>query len=102
MLRAVPSMVLIADSRLVVFRSGSFVLAISSILAREMVPTFSFFGLPDPFGTPAAFFNRSAAGGVFVSKVKERSAKTVITTGIFKSGSMFAVLALNALQNSIM
>ncbi len=34
-----------------------------------MVPTFSRFGLPEPLGTPAAFFKRSAAGGVFVSKV---------------------------------
>src|SRR5438270_2991045 len=74
MLRAVPSMVLIAASRLVVFRSGIFILAISSSLAREILPTFSLFGLPDPFSTPAAFFNRSAAGGVFVSNVKERSA----------------------------
>jgi hypothetical protein len=39
-----------------------------------MVPTFSRFGLPDPFATPEAFFKRSAAGGVLVSKVKERSA----------------------------
>src|ERR1041384_8495353 len=73
MFRAVPSIVLIAASRLVVFKSGIFVLAISSILAREILPTFSLFGLPDPFSTPAAFFNRSAAGGVFVSKVKEPS-----------------------------
>src|SRR5918998_2416528 len=102
MLRAVPSMVLMALSRLVVFKSGILVLAISSILAREIVPTFSRFGLPEPLGTPAAFFKRSAAGGVLVSKVKERSAKTVMTTGIFKSGSICAVLALNALQNSMM
>src|SRR2546423_13016305 len=74
MLRAVPSMVLIADSRFVVFKSGIFVRAISSIFAREIVPTLSLFGRPDPFSTPAAFFRRSAAGGVFVSKVKERSA----------------------------
>src|SRR5215210_5430613 len=102
MLRAVPSMVLIADSRLVVFKSGIFNLAISSTLAREMVPTLTLFGVPDPFGTPEAFFRRSAAGGVFVSKVNERSAKTVITTGIFKSGSICAVFALKALQNSMM
>src|SRR5205085_9255803 len=74
MLRAVPSMVLTADSRLVVFKSWSLSLAISSILAREIEPTFSLLGLPEPFGMPAAFFRRSAAGGVFVSKVKERSA----------------------------
>ena len=55
MLRAVPSMVLMADSRLVVFRSGILSLAISSILSREIVPTFSLFGLPEPFGTPEAF-----------------------------------------------
>src|SRR5262249_17745389 len=72
--RAVPSMVLIADCKLVVLRSCNFVLAISSTLAREIVPTFSRLGFPDPFGIPAAFFSRSAAGGVLVSKVNERSA----------------------------
>src|SRR5215213_11252617 len=102
MFLAVPSIVLTADSRLVVFRSGILVLAISSILAREIVPTFSRFGLPEPLGMPAAFFKRSAAGGVFVSKVKERSAKTVMTTGTFRSGSICAVFALKALQNSMM
>src|SRR5262245_22386560 len=93
-------MVRIADSRLVVFRSGIFVLAISSICAREILPTFSRFGLPDPFSSFAAFFIKSAAGGVLVIKVNERSAKTVITTGILRS-PMFAVFALNCLQNSI-
>src|SRR6185295_18446129 len=101
MLRAVPSIVRIADSTEVVFRSGSFVRAISSICLRVTVPIFSRFGLGDPFSTPAAFLSRSAAGGVLVMKVNERSANTVITTGIFIS-PMFAVLALNALQNSIM
>src|ERR1051325_163445 len=94
-------MVLMALSRLVGFKSGIFVRAISSILAREIVPTFSRFGRPEPFGTPDAFLRRSAAGGVLVSKVKERSAKTVITTGILRSGSICAVFALKALQNSM-
>src|ERR1051325_4203333 len=67
MLRAVPSMVLMALSRLVVFQSGIFMLAISSILAREIVPTFSRFGRPEPFGTPDAFLRRSAARGGFGS-----------------------------------
>src|SRR5437764_3311909 len=72
--RAVPSMVGIALSRFVVFKSGIFVLVISSTLAREILPTCSFLGLPARFDLPAAFFNRSAAGGVLVSKVNERSA----------------------------
>jgi hypothetical protein len=62
-------MVFIAAAKLVVFRSGIFVLAISSIFAREILPTFSLFGFPDPLLMPAAFLSRSAAGGVFVSKV---------------------------------
>ncbi len=69
-----PSIVRIALSRFVVFKSGIFVFAISSIFAREILPIFSLFGFPDPLETPAAFFNRSAAGGVFVSNVNERSA----------------------------
>src|SRR3954452_10754824 len=43
----------------------------------------------------------TAAGGVFVMKVNERSSKTVISTGIVVPMSL-AVWALNALQNSMM
>src|SRR5262249_5776460 len=64
-------------------------------------PTRSRLGLAEPLSTPAAFLSRSAAGGVLVIKVKERSAYTVITTGIVIS-PMLAVLALKVLQNSIM
>src|ERR1044071_10109701 len=71
--RAVPSIVLIADSKLVVFKSCNLVFAISSTLAREIVPTFSRFGLPDPFGIAAAFFKKSAAGGGFGSKLDRKS-----------------------------
>jgi hypothetical protein len=49
----------------------------------------------------AAFFSRFEAGGVFVMKVNERSEKTVITTGMISPASL-AVLALKALQNSMM
>ena len=66
MLLAVPLIVLIADSRFVVFKSGIFFWAISSICAREIVPFFSLFGLPEPLAMPEAFLKRSAAGGVFV------------------------------------
>ena len=83
MFLAVPSMVFIAAAKLVVFRSGILVLAISSIFAREMVPTFSRFGLPEPFGIPAAFFKRSAEGGVLVSKVNEDKATLKVTVTIF-------------------
>jgi hypothetical protein len=43
------------------------------------VATFSRFGSGEPEGTPASFFSSSAAGGVFVIKVKLRSAKTLIS-----------------------
>jgi hypothetical protein len=39
-------------------------------------------GSPDADSIPAAFFKRTAAGGVFVINVNERSSKTVISTGI--------------------
>ena len=51
---------------------------------------------------PAARMILKAAGGVFVSNVNERSAKTVMTTGTLRSGSICAVFALKALQNSMM
>ena len=45
---------------------------------------------------------RCDAGGVRISKVNERSEKTVIFTGIGAPCSMSLVLALNCLQNSMM
>jgi hypothetical protein len=44
---------------------------------------------------------RTAAGGVFVMNVNERSSKTVISTGMIRPFSCW-VCALNALQNSMM
>src|SRR5262249_27370561 len=101
MFLAVPSMVRIAESSEVVFRSGNLVRAISSICLRVTLPTRSRLGLAEPLSTPAAFLSKSAAGGVLVIKVKDRSAYTVITTGIVIS-PMLAVRALKVLQNSIM
>src|SRR3990172_13373173 len=43
----------------------------------------------------------TAAGGVFVMKVNERSSKTVISTGMMRPFSC-AVCALNAFVNSMM
>jgi hypothetical protein len=60
---------LTAASRLPAFKSGSFVLAISSTCARVTVPTLLRFGSPEPFSTPAAFCSRIEAGGVLVMKV---------------------------------
>ena len=67
--RAVPSMILIAASRLPALRSGSFVLAISSTCASVTLPTLFLFGTPEPFSIPAALSSRIEAGGVLVMKV---------------------------------
>jgi len=67
--RAVPSIVLIAASRVAAFRSGSLVLAISSTCARVTLPTFFLFGSPEPLAIPAALISRIAAGGVLVMNV---------------------------------
>ena len=53
--RAVPSITFIADSILVQFRSGSFVLAISSNCDLLILPTAPFADSPAPFSMPAAF-----------------------------------------------
>ena len=59
--------------------SWIFFLAISSSCLRVICPTFSLPGFlaPEPFFfsvcRPAAFLMRTAAGGVFRMKVKERS-----------------------------
>ena len=50
--------------------------------AARVEATFSLLGLPEAVLMPAAFLIRTAAGGVLVMKLKERSAYTVMTTGI--------------------
>ena len=64
-------------------------------------PTLLTCGSPEPFGIPMASLMRTAAGGVLVMKVNERSSKTVISTGMIVPASAW-VWALNALQNSMM
>src|SRR5262249_34348913 len=101
--RADPSMVRIAASRSVQFKSGSLVLAISSTCFLVTLPTFCLLGSPEPLSTPAALNKSTDAGGVLVTNVNERSEKTVITTGMINPSLACAcVLALNCLQNSMM
>src|SRR5262249_19453873 len=99
--RAAPSMVLTAESRLVVLRSGSLSCAMSRTCFLVTLPTLFLLGSPEPFSSPAAFLSRTAAGGVLVTKVNERSLNTVITTGMMRSPCP-CVRALNSLQNSMM
>ena len=82
-------------------RSGIFVRAISSTCCFVTWPTLFLFGTPEPFCSPAALSRRIDAGGVLVMKVKERSEKTVITTGMI-SPCCPCVRALKVLQNSMM
>src|SRR5882672_1231630 len=84
-------------------RSGIFCSAILRICVIVTLPT-----VPprpvvvEPFSIPAAFNRKKLAGGVFVTKLNERSEKHVITTGIGIPGSSDCVAALNCLQNSMM
>src|SRR5699024_4602162 len=97
-LRAVPSTMRIAASTSAAFKSSIFDSAISFTVSRLTVATFVLFGSPDALSIPAAFFNKTAAGGVFVINVNERSSNTVISTGIIKP-ALSCVCALNSLQN---
>ena len=83
-LRAVPSTIRIAASTLAAFRSGILVSAISRTLSRLTVATLLRFGSPEPDSIPATFLRRTAAGGVLVMKVNERSSNTVISTGMIR------------------
>ena len=56
------------------FKSGIFCMAISRTCFSVTLPFFSLLGVPEPFSMPAAFFSRTAAGGVLVTKLKVRSA----------------------------
>src|SRR5215210_1564994 len=99
--RAVPAMIFAAWSTSLALRSPSFFSAIWRTWASVIVPTFVRFGSPEPFSTPIACRISTAAGGVLVTNVKERSSKTVMTTGIVVPASP-CVWALNALTNSMM
>ena len=74
MLRAVPLIISMAISTEFALRSFILSSAISFKSALVTLPTFSLLGSPDPLGTPAFFFRRTAAGGVFVMNVKLLSA----------------------------
>src|SRR5580704_1763266 len=100
MLRAVPDTVFTAAARSAAVRSLSLVLAISSTCARVTLPTLFLLGIGEPFSIPAARSSRIDAGGLLVTKVKERSAYTVTITGMTRP-CMFWVCALKALQNSM-
>src|SRR5258705_11502765 len=103
MLRAVPATDRIAASRSKQFKSGILILAISSTCFKVILPTRFLFGSAEPLAIFTARLIRIGTGGVLVIKVKERSEKIVITTGMISpSWSLAEVLALNALQNSIM
>src|SRR5260370_37265235 len=98
MLRAVPSTIRIADSRLVALRSAIFVSAIERTFALESVPTLFLFGVGEPFSIPSSLRMRSAAGGLFVTNVYERSSKMVTTAGATVTVSV-AVFSLYSLMN---
>src|SRR5690625_3140044 len=101
MLRAVPSTIRIAASTSAALRSCILVSAISFTLSRLTVATLLTFGSPEALSIPAAFLSNTAAGGVFVINVNERSSNTVISTGIIMP-AWSCVCALNSLQNPIM
>ena len=62
---AVPFIIDTADSKEAAFKSCILVFAISSTCASVTLATLSLCGFADPLCTPAAFFNRTAAGGVY-------------------------------------
>src|ERR1043166_5621137 len=83
------------------FKSFAFVLTISMTCLRVTVPTLALLGSLEPAAMLAAFFNKTAAVGLLVMKVKLLSLKTVMTTGRM-SPACFWVAALNSLQNAMM
>src|SRR6056300_1060469 len=82
-------------------RSSFLVLTISKTWSLVTLPTLSRLGIEEPLAKPAAFFNKTDAGGDFRIKLKERSAYTVITTGKINP-ALSLVFALNSLQNPMM
>ena len=87
-----------AASSLRAFKSFAFVFTISITCLRVTLPTLILLGSLEPAAMLAAFFSKTAAGGLLVMKVNDLSLKTVITTGRI-SPACFWVAALNSLQN---
>jgi len=73
MLRAVPSMIRIAESIESVLRSTSLVCAISRTCCDVTLPILSLWGTAEAFAMPAARLSSTAAGGVFTMNVNDRS-----------------------------
>lgn len=63
---AVPAMIFMALSIFVVFKSGSFILAIARSWSGVIDPTTSFPGFAAPFSTPAYCFSKKAVGDLVV------------------------------------
>src|SRR5437588_11829476 len=103
MLRAVPLTERMAAATSKQFRSGILILAISSTWASVILPTLTLCGSAEPLARLTARLINTGAGGVLVMKVNVRSEKIVITTGMIRPSWSFAdVLALNALQKSML
>src|SRR5471032_1937116 len=100
--RAEPSIISIAFSMSLALRSFILAVAISRTWARVTLPALEMPGDLEPLVSLAAFLRKKDAGGVFISKVKLLSENTVMVTGIGVLFSMSCVLALKALQNSMM
>ena len=66
-------MILAAWSMSCALRSGIFCSAIARTWACEIVPTLLRLGSPEPLSRPMACLISTAAGGVLVMKVNERS-----------------------------
>ena len=62
--------ILSAASKVVAFKSGILVLAISVILALLTVPTFCLLGVAEPFSMPAAFLEKLGSGWSFEDEVE--------------------------------
>ena len=71
--RAVPAMIVEACSTSWALRSGSLRSAISRSWALVILPTLLRLGSPEPFSMRSAWRISTAAGGVLVTNVKERS-----------------------------
>ena len=101
MLRAVPSTILIAASTSLALRSFILASAICLTCARLSLPTFSRFWAGLPFSIPRALRMRSEAGDVFRTKLKERSSKTVISTGMMLPASRPSFVVLFAERHDV-
>src|SRR5947208_7776439 len=93
-------MILNPASSVRAFRSFRFVVTMSMTCLRVTLPTLVLFGSLEPAAMLAAFFNKTAAGGLLVMNVNDLSLKTVLRPARMSPAGVW-MAAVHAFQREL-